>query len=75
MSEFYKIAIPMIKFLIGFLYSVFNNGKQRKLGNRAFPHILEAYYPIDLSNVNIPDNTKPYMNGDYAKLARQKEKG
>ncbi|MFD4931741.1 hypothetical protein ACFWMS_23115 [Peribacillus butanolivorans] len=57
--EFYKIAIPTFTFFIGFLYSVFNNNKQRKLGNRAFPHIEEAYYPIDLNGVNVPDKLLP----------------
>ncbi|MEP9409717.1 hypothetical protein ABKP09_25940 [Peribacillus frigoritolerans] len=70
-QDMIKIGIPLLTFFLGTLYSIFNNKRQQKKAIRAFPQVQEAYYPIDLKEVNIKEKTKVYMNGDYAKISRK----
>lgn len=65
-----KIVVP---FLLGTSYSIFNNMNQKKESNRAFPFVEEAYYPIDLNEIKVKENTKLYMNGDYSKIANNEK--
>ncbi|NGY87958.1 hypothetical protein F6Y05_33520 (plasmid) [Bacillus megaterium] len=65
-----KMVVP---FLLGTSYSVFNNISQKKESNRAFPYVEEAYFPIDLKEIKVKENTRLYMSGDYSKLARDEK--
>jgi len=65
-----KMVVP---FMLGTSYSIFNNISQKKVSNRAFPYVEEAYYPIDLNEIKVKENTRLYICGDYSKIARNKE--
>lgn len=70
--EILRIVVPIATFMLGTLYSIFNNSSQKKLANRCFPHTEEAYLPIDLNKIEIQSGTKMYYAGDYAEIFNDK---
>ncbi|WDV05053.1 MULTISPECIES: hypothetical protein [Lysinibacillus] len=67
-DETLRILIPIITFIGGIIFTLLNTRNQRKLSNRCYPSITEAYFPFDLSKINIDSGTKMYYCGDYADL-------
>ncbi|MFE0508186.1 hypothetical protein [Peribacillus butanolivorans] len=67
-AEILRVIVPIITFFLGTIYSIFTSRKQRKVNNRAFPHVEEVVYELDLSDNNLKETSKLYMCGDYADI-------